>query len=182
MNTDEQREAALQALLNINPIWLKRRVEALSKNLCIPMWDVADWVDVLMDGKSSWQASGISVPTLERYRATRRGLRRLGCISAHWAPSELSEKTDESIAYAKEFGMRQMAIAALGSFDSKGTETVDDVKRYVDPFNAFAEKAHAAGITALLHNEGFVSKHIDGKPVYDMMIAELNPAHDQAAV
>ena len=100
----------------------------------------------------------------------------LGCISAHWAPSELFQKADESIAYAKEFGMTQMAIAALGPFDSKGTETVDDVKRYVEPFNAFAEKAHAAGIVALLHNEGFVSKYINGKPVYDMMIAELNPA------
>jgi sugar phosphate isomerase/epimerase len=100
----------------------------------------------------------------------------LGCISAHWAPNELFEKADVSIAYAKEFGMTQMAIAALGPFDSKNTETVDDVKRYVEPFNAFAEKAHAAGIAALLHNEGFVSKYINGKPVYDMMIAELNPA------
>jgi hypothetical protein len=50
------------------------------------------------------------------------------------------------------------------------------VKRYVEPFNAFAEKAHAAGIVVLLHNEGFVSEYIDGKPVYDMMIAALNPA------
>jgi sugar phosphate isomerase/epimerase len=100
----------------------------------------------------------------------------LGCISAHWAPTELFQKADESIAYAKEFGMTQMAIAALGPFDAKGTETVDDVKRYVEPFNAFAEKAHAAGIVALLHNEGFVSRYIAGKPVYDMMIAELNPA------
>jgi sugar phosphate isomerase/epimerase len=100
----------------------------------------------------------------------------LGCISAHWAPEELFQKADESIAYAKAFGMTQMAVAALGPFDSKGTETVDDVKRYVEPFNTFAEKAHAAGIVALLHNEGFVSEHIDGKPVYDMMIALLNPA------
>ena len=100
----------------------------------------------------------------------------LGCISAHWAPNELFQKADESIAYAKEFGMTQMAIAALGPFQPKTTQTVDDVKRYVEPFNAFADKAHAAGIVALLHNEGFVSAHIDGKPVYDMMIAELNPA------
>ena len=40
----------------------------------------------------------------------------LGCISAHWAPTELFQKPDESIAYAKEFGMTQMAIAALGPF------------------------------------------------------------------
>ncbi len=100
----------------------------------------------------------------------------IGCISAHWAPEELFENADKSIAYAKEFGMTQMAIAALGPFEPKTTQTVDDVKRYVDPFNAFAEKAHAAGIVALLHNEGFVSAYIDGKPVYDMMIAQLNPA------
>ena len=99
----------------------------------------------------------------------------LGCISAHWAADELFKTPDKSIEYAKEFGMTQMAIAALGPWKPRTTETPDDVKRYVEPFNTFAEKAHAAGIVALLHNEGFVSEYIDGKPVYDMMIAELNP-------
>jgi len=101
----------------------------------------------------------------------------LSCISAHWASKELFEKTDESIAYAKEFGMTQMAVAALGPFRSAGNETLDDVKRYVEPFNKFAEKAHAAGIVALLHNEGFVSKTIQGKRVYDVMISELDPTN-----
>jgi len=100
----------------------------------------------------------------------------LGCISAHWAADELFKTPDKSIEYAKEFGMTQMAIAALGPWKPRTTETPDDVKRYVEPFNTFAEKANAAGIVALLHNEGFVSEYIDGKPVYDMMIAELNPA------
>ena len=100
----------------------------------------------------------------------------LGCISAHWAADELFKTPDKSIEYAKEFGMTQMAIAALGPWKPRTTESPDDVKRYVEPFNTFAEKAHAAGIVALLHNEGFVSEYIDGKPVYDMMIAELNPA------
>jgi sugar phosphate isomerase/epimerase len=100
----------------------------------------------------------------------------LGCISAHWAADELFKTPDKSIEYAKEFGMTQMVIAALGPWKPRTTETPDDVKRYVEPFNTFAEKAHAAGIVALLHNEGFVSEYIDGKPVYDMMIAELNPA------
>lgn len=99
----------------------------------------------------------------------------LPCVSAHWGNKELFVDTDKSIAYAKEFGMTQMAIAALGPFNAKGTETLDDVKRYVDPFNAFAQKAHAAGIVPMLHNEGFVSKTIDGKKVYDVMIEELDP-------
>lgn len=100
----------------------------------------------------------------------------LGCISAHWSADELFKTPDKSIAYAKEFGMTQMAIAALGPWAPRTTETPDDVKRMVEPFNAFAEKAHSAGIVALLHNEAFVSEHIDGKPVYDMMIAALNPS------
>lgn len=99
----------------------------------------------------------------------------LGCISAHWSAEELFQRADQSIAYAKEFGMTQMAIAALGPWSPRTTETVEDVKRFVEPFNVFAEKAHVAGIVAVLHNEGFVSEHIDGKPVYDMMIADLNP-------
>jgi sugar phosphate isomerase/epimerase len=99
----------------------------------------------------------------------------LGCISAHWSADELFKTPDKSIAYAKDFGMTQMAIAAIGPWKPRTTETPDDVKHYVETFNTFAEKAHAAGIVALLHNEGFVSEHIDGKPVYDMMIAELNP-------
>lgn len=100
----------------------------------------------------------------------------LGCISSHWSANELFQTPDKSIAYAHDFGMTQMAIAALGPFRPTTPQTADDVKRYVEPFNTFAEKAHAAGIVALLHNEGFVSSYIDGKPVYDMMIAELNPA------
>ncbi len=100
----------------------------------------------------------------------------LDCVSSHFGGKELFQNADQTIAWAKDFGMTQMAIAALGPFNFKGTETEDDVKRFVAPFNEFAAKAHAAGITALLHNEGFVSAHIDGKPVYDMMIAELDPA------
>jgi sugar phosphate isomerase/epimerase len=117
---------------------------------------------------------------LQRYKPQelRRMLNDWGltCISSHWIPDELYQKTDQSIEYATEFGMTQMAVPALGPFDFKGTETASDVMRYVERFNVFAEKAHAAGLSALVHNEGFVSAHIDGKPVYDMMIAELNPA------
>jgi sugar phosphate isomerase/epimerase len=101
----------------------------------------------------------------------------LKCISCHWVPSELYQHADERIAYAHDFGMTQMAVALLGPFKITGKETVDDVKRYTDQFNTFAVKAHAAGITAVLHNEGFVSARIDGKPVYDMMIEQLDPTN-----
>jgi sugar phosphate isomerase/epimerase len=98
----------------------------------------------------------------------------LGCISALGADRALSKDGREHRLCE---GVRHDADGhRRWGRSTKGTETVDDVKRYVEPFNALSEKAHAAGIVASLHNEGFVSRYIAGKPVYDMMIAELNPA------
>jgi sugar phosphate isomerase/epimerase len=52
---------------------------------------------------------------------------------------------------------------------------VDDVNRITGLFNTFAAKAHAAGMVAVLHNEGFETTSIDGKRVYDMEIERLDP-------
>src|SRR5580698_3272714 len=101
----------------------------------------------------------------------------LTCISAHFGTDELFNHADERITWAKEFGLTQMATASLG-FGTlrKGVPpTVDDVNRITDLFNTFAAKAHDAGIVAVLHNEGFEVTSIDGKPVYDMEIARLDP-------
>ncbi len=101
----------------------------------------------------------------------------LTCISSHFDTGELFNHAEERIAWAKELGLTQMATASLG-FGTlrKGVPpTVDDVNRVTDLFNTFATKAHDAGIVAVLHNEGFEVTSIDGKRVYDMEIARLNP-------
>src|SRR3984957_6580328 len=101
----------------------------------------------------------------------------LTCISAHFSTDELFNHSEERIAWAKEFGLTQMATASLG-FGTlrKGVPpTVDDVNRVTGLFNTFADKAHNAGMVAVLHNEGFETTSIDGKRVYDMEIARLDP-------
>jgi sugar phosphate isomerase/epimerase len=101
----------------------------------------------------------------------------LTCISAHFDTGELFDHAEERIAWAKEFGLTQMATASLGfGTMKKGVPpTVDDVNRVTDLFNTFATKAHNAGIVAVLHNEGFETTSIDGKRVYDMEIERLDP-------
>lgn len=100
----------------------------------------------------------------------------LSCISCHFGTKELFEQADERIEWAKGMGLTQMATASLG-FGTlrKGVPpTVDDVNRITDLFNTFAAKAHAAGIVAVLHNEGFEVTSIAGKRVYDMEIERLD--------
>ena len=101
----------------------------------------------------------------------------LTCISSHFDTSELFEHAQDRIAWARDFGMTQMATASLGSATlRKGAPpTLDDVNRVTDLFNTFAAKAHAAGMVAVLHNEGFETSSIDGKRVYDMEIERLDP-------
>src|ERR1700760_4346852 len=101
----------------------------------------------------------------------------LSCISCHFDTDELFNHAEERIAWAKEFGLTQMATASLGfgTLRKCVPPTVDDVNRITALFNTFAAKAQDAGIVAVLHNEGFETSSIDGKRVYDMEIALLDP-------
>jgi sugar phosphate isomerase/epimerase len=101
----------------------------------------------------------------------------LTCISAHFDTGELFQHAEERIAWAKELGLTQMATASLGfgTLPKGVPPTVGDVNRVTDLFNTFAGKAHEAGMVAVLHNEGFEVTSIDGKRVYDMEIARLDP-------
>ena len=101
----------------------------------------------------------------------------LTCISSHFDTDELFNHAEERIAWAKDLGLTQMATASLGfgTLPKDVPPTVGDVNRITDLFNTFAAKAHDAGIVAVLHNEGFEVTSIDGKRVYDMEIARLDP-------
>jgi sugar phosphate isomerase/epimerase len=102
----------------------------------------------------------------------------LSCVSCHFDTGELFNHAEERIGWAHDLGLTQMGTASLGygTLPKDRKPTMDDAKLVVDKFNAFAAKAHAAGITAFLHNEGFESTSIDGKRVYDAEIALLDPA------
>ena len=119
--------------------------------------------------------------SLKKYKPQelRRMLHDYGltCISAHFGTDELFNQAEERIAWAKEFGLTQMATASLGfgTLPKNAPPTVGDVNRVCDLFNKFAVKAHAAGIVAVLHNEVFEVTSIDGKRVYDMELEKLDP-------
>jgi hypothetical protein len=100
----------------------------------------------------------------------------LTCISAHFDTDELFHHAEERIAWAKDFGLTQMATASLGfgTLPKDVPPTVGDVNRITDLFNTFAAKAHDAGIVAVLHNEGFEVTSIDGKRVYDGLLRPLS--------
>ncbi len=103
----------------------------------------------------------------------------LTCVSCHFGTGELFNHAEERIGWAHEFGLTQMGTASLGfgTLPKDRKPTMDDVKRITDLFNTFAAKAHAAGITAFLHNEVFEVTSIDGKRVYDAEIALLDPTN-----
>jgi sugar phosphate isomerase/epimerase len=103
----------------------------------------------------------------------------LTCISCHFSTSELFEHADERIAWAHDLGLTQMATASLGfgTLPKGVPPTVDDVDRITHQFNTFAAKSNAAGIVAVLHNEGFETTTIDSKRVYDMEITRLDPTN-----
>jgi sugar phosphate isomerase/epimerase len=102
----------------------------------------------------------------------------LSCVSCHFGTGELFNHAEERIGWAQDLGLTQMGTASLGygTMPKDRKPTMDDVKVVVDKFNAFAAKAHAAGITAFLHNEDLEVTSIDGKRVYDAEIGLLDPA------
>jgi sugar phosphate isomerase/epimerase len=96
----------------------------------------------------------------------------LRCESGHFSMKELREQQAESIAWAKEVGIKQMITATLGAGNNP---TMDDVKRAVDEYNKIAAVAAKAGIQQGLHNEGFELSTVDGRRTYDVLFELLDP-------
>ncbi len=92
--------------------------------------------------------------------------------SGHFSMRELREEQSESIAWAKDAGMKQMIAATLGGGN---TPTMDDIKRAADEYNKIAAVAAKAGIQQGLHNEGFELSMVDGRRTYDVLFELLDP-------
>jgi sugar phosphate isomerase/epimerase len=96
----------------------------------------------------------------------------LTCVSSHFSMDELRKDQEGRIAWAKDLGLTQMAVASLGGPEKP---TMDDVKRAADEYNKMGEKAAAAGITQVLHNEDFEESKVDGQLTYDVLFKLLDP-------
>jgi sugar phosphate isomerase/epimerase len=96
----------------------------------------------------------------------------LSCISSHFGMDELRKDQEGRIAWAKDVGLTQMAVPSL---DGPKNPTMDDVKRAADEYNRMGEKAAAAGIVQVLHNEDFELTKVDGQRTYDLLFKLLDP-------
>jgi len=96
----------------------------------------------------------------------------VSCVSSHFGIEELRKDQEGRIAWAKDVGLTQMAVPSL---DGPKNPTRDDVKRAADEYNRMGEKAAAAGIHQLLHNEDFELTQVDGQRTYDLLLKLLDP-------
>ncbi len=99
----------------------------------------------------------------------------LKCPSGHFTLSELRNKQEQSIAWAKEIGMKQMGTATLRGNTQNGIATIDTVKRAADEYNRIAEAAAKAGVQQFLHDENFEIAKVDGRLVYEVLLELLDP-------
>jgi sugar phosphate isomerase/epimerase len=96
----------------------------------------------------------------------------LKVYSAHFTWEELNGKLDERIAFAKDLGLRAM-IASGGLHGA----TLEELKTKCATMNIIGEKITKAGLIAGYHNHtGEFEQKKDGRPDYDIILEELNPA------
>ena len=109
----------------------------------------------------------------------------LKCPSGHFEMSELRNRQEQAIAWAKDLGMTQMGTASLGApgghgaagFEGMDTDhpTLDMVKRVADAYNHIGEVAAKAGIQQFLHNEAFEQSQVEGRLTYQVLLERLDP-------
>lgn len=98
----------------------------------------------------------------------------LTCVSSHFSIEELRKDQAGRIAWAKDVGLKQMCVPSLGG---PKNPTMDDVKRAADEYNRMGERAAAAGIVQVLHNEDFELTKVDGQRTYDVLFRLLDPKY-----
>lgn len=96
----------------------------------------------------------------------------LGCMSCHYQLRELKESLDDRIAFAKELGLKQMVLA---SFSMPKGSKLSDWQRAAGDLNKAAEGIKKAGLETAFHNHNIEFTELEGKRIYDALLAELDP-------
>jgi len=96
----------------------------------------------------------------------------LGCESCHFQFRELKESLNDSIAFAKELGLRQMIVS---TFALPRDATLADWNRAAEELNKIGEQTLREGIQLGFHNHDFEFKEIDGVLIYDELMKKLDP-------
>jgi sugar phosphate isomerase/epimerase len=98
----------------------------------------------------------------------------LKALSAHVDMTECrGDEVPKIIQWAKDRGLIQICVPSL---DGPRNGTLDDVKRLAAEYNACAAMSAKAGLQQGLHTEGFELSTVDGKRVFDILLADyLDP-------
>jgi len=97
----------------------------------------------------------------------------LRCESSHFTAQELQAGLEESIAWAKEIGLKYMIASSAAV--SRDTGTLEDWRRAADDFNKMAEQTKKAGIQFGYHNHNHEFKELNGVLIYDEFMSRLDP-------
>ncbi len=97
----------------------------------------------------------------------------LKCPSSHFGTASLKpEKIDATIEWAKAMGLTQMICS---TFWLPKTATLKDYADNAENLNKAAEKIKAAGMQAGFHNHDFEFHELEGKLIYDELMAHFDP-------
>ena len=96
----------------------------------------------------------------------------LKCESCHFQTRELKENIAETIAFAKELGLKQMILA---SFGLRKDASLDDWKRAAADLNKAGEEAHKAGLQIGFHNHDGEFQKLGDALLYDELMKALDP-------
>jgi sugar phosphate isomerase/epimerase len=97
----------------------------------------------------------------------------LGCPSCHFGWGGLKDSLDDRIEFAQGLGLSQMICS---TFWLPNTATLDDYKKNAEQLNKIAEKIKAAGMVTGFHNHTMEFKELDGRLIYDALMAAFDPA------
>jgi len=98
----------------------------------------------------------------------------LKCESSHFGMGGLApDKIDATIEWAKGMGLTQMICS---TFWLPKTATLNDYYTHCDQLNKAAEKIKAAGMQAGFHNHDMEFHELEGKLIYDELMAHFDPS------
>ena len=117
--------------------------------------------------------SGFDTLAAVKPAALRKRIRDAGliCESCHFQMRELRDATAETVAYARELGLKQMVLASFGLRNAPLADWV----RAAHDLNRAAEAIRKAGMQAAFHNHNIEFTQLEGVRIYDKIVAELDP-------
>jgi sugar phosphate isomerase/epimerase len=95
----------------------------------------------------------------------------LDCQSCHYQWRELKENLDDRIAFAKDLGLRQMALSTFGL---PNEASMSQWMSAADELNRIGERTAQAGLQLGFHNHNFEFREIDGVLIYDQLMGKLD--------